>query len=52
MDVMEFSVNLFLNFYEQKQKQKQQQQQMRERTFEVGVTLAQMSTQFRNDTNK
>ena len=50
---MEFSVNLFLNFYEQKQKQQQQKQkQMRERTFEVGVTLAQMSTQFRNDTNK
>jgi len=47
MDVMAFSVTLFLNFYDQKQKQ----QQTRERTFEMGVTLPQISTEFRNDKN-
>jgi len=41
----------FLNFYDQKQKQ-QQRKQMRERTFEMGVTLAQISTELKNYKNK
>ena len=44
---MALRVTLFLNFYDKKQ-----QQLMRERTFEAGMTLAQISTEFRNDKNK
>jgi hypothetical protein len=48
MDVMALTVTLFLNFYDEKQ----EQQLMGERTFEAGMTLAQISTEFRNDINK